>query len=246
MLARSTGSGVGERGVNFPTLNLKLSQRHFDEIVKSDVFLPDMSNPEMVEIRLQLLAIVSLYDPAARTNASGPGAYDMKVGLALYRVLENAGMDIRTAADDGWWRFLSLRVLPDLVKSRWDNAPPVRFWKGRSRIWLRALWWTVHLTWQGSEEKTRKMLEGVTTDTVVQLVERPGKGGFRIDLTRLIFKMRRLRNPTQDQFRAIMKLNTAQIVLKEPLFCEGGLSGYVDALFADVGCALTNLNIDHD
>jgi hypothetical protein len=232
--------------VSFPTLNLKLSQRHFDEMVKSDAFLPDMSSPEMEEVRRQILAIVSLYDSTARSNASGPGAYDMKVGLALYRVLAEAGMDIRTAADDGWWRFLSLRVLPDLVKSRWDSAPPVRYWKGRSRIWLRAMWWTTHLTWQGSEENTRKVLESVTTDTVVQLVERPGKGGFRIDLTRLIFKMRRLRKPSQDQFRAIMKLNTAQIVLKEPLFCEGGLFGYVDALFADVGCASIDLDSDHD
>jgi len=200
----------------------------------------------MDEIRRQFLAIVPLYDATARSNASGPGAYDMKVGLALYRVLSEAGMDIRTAADDGWWRFLSLRVLPDLVRSRWDSAPPVRYWKGRSRIWLRALWWTVHLTWQGTEENTRKVLESVTTDTVVQLVERPGKGGFRIDLTRLIFKMRLLRKPSQDQFRAIMKLNTAQIVLKEPVFCEGGLFGYVDGLFADVGCALIGINSDHD
>ncbi|MNR31467.1 hypothetical protein D3C85_1489790 [compost metagenome] len=108
------------------------------------------------------------------------------------------------------------------------------------------MWWTVHLTWQGSEEKTRKVLENVTTDTVVQLVERPGKGGFRIDLTRLIFRMRRLRNPSQDQFRAIMKLNTAQIVLKEPVFCAGGLFGYVDALFADVGCAPIDLDSSHE
>ena len=232
--------------MSFPTLNLKLSQRRFDEMVKDDEFSSENLNPKMEELRRHLLAIVLLYDPTARSNASGPGAYDMKVGIALYRILAEAGMDIRTAADDGWWRFLSLRVLPDLVKSRWDSAPPVRYWKGRSRIWLRATWWTVHLTWQGSEENTRKVLESVTTDTVVQLVERPGKGGFRIDLTRLIFKMRRLRKPSQDQFRAIMKLNTAQIVLKEPLFCEGGLFGYVDALFTDVGCTPIDLESDRD
>lgn len=232
--------------MSFPTLNLKLSQRLFDEMVKNGSFLHDESSPKMEEVRRKLLAIVPMYDPIARNNNSGPGAYDMKVGLALYQVLREAGMDIRTAADDGWWRFLSLRILPDLVKSRWESAPPVRYWKGRSRIWLRALWWTVHLTWQGSEENTQTVLESVTTDTVVQLVERPGKGGFRIDLTRLIFRMRRLRKPSQDQFRAIMKLNTAQIVLKEPIFCEGGLFGYVDALFADVGCAPIGINSDHD
>ncbi|WP_054545163.1 hypothetical protein [Aeromonas dhakensis] len=232
--------------MNFPTLNVKLSQRYFDEMVKNDVFLPNTSNPEMKELRRQLITDLPPYNSTARRNASGTGAYDMKVGLVLYRVLADAGLDIRTAADDGWWRFLSIRLLPDLVKNRWDSTPPERFWKGRSRIWLRAMWWTVHLTWQGSEESTRKVLESVTTDTIVQLVERPGKGGFRIDLTRLIFERRRLYKPSQDQFRAIMKLNTAQIVLKEPVFCEGGLSGYVDALFTDAGCELASLESGHE
>lgn len=232
--------------MNFPTLNAKLSQRHFGQMIRNDAFVPDTSNSEIEKIRSRLLALVSLYDSTSKSNASGPGAYDVKVGLVLYRVLADAGMDVRTAADDGWWRFLSIRVLPDLVKSRWDGVPPERFWKGRSRIWLRAMWWTVHLTWQGSEESTRKVLESVTTDTIVQLVERPGKGGFRVDLTRLIFEMRRLHKPSQDQFRAIMKLNTAQIVLKEPAFSEGGLRGYVSALFANVGCELTRLDCSYE
>lgn len=231
--------------MTFPTLNLKLSQRQFDAMVNKDEFRPDVLNPEMEELRKKILGIVPLYDSTAGSNASGPGVYDIKVGLAIYKVLRDAGMDIRTAADDGWWRFLSLRVLPDLVKSRWETAPPVRFWVGRGRIWLRALWWTVHLTWQESEENTQKVLEDVTTDTVVQLVERPGKGGFRIDLARQIFKVRRLRKPSQDQFRAIMKLNTAQIILKEPMLCDGGLVGYVDALFTDVGCAPIARNVEH-
>lgn len=232
--------------MSFPRLNLKLSQRRFDEMAKNGSFLHEVSSPEMEQVRIKLFEIVSMYDPIDRSNVSGPGAYDMRVGLALYQVLAEAGIDIRTAADDGWWRYLSLRVLPDLVKSRWDTAPPVRYWQGRSRIWLRALWWTVHLTWQGSEEKTRKVLEGVTTDTVVQLVERPGKGGFRVDLTRMIFSMRKLRTPSQEQFRAIMKLNTAQIVLKEPIFCTGGLVGYVDTLFDSVGCASPSVTNDHE
>lgn len=232
--------------MTFPTLNSKLSQRHFDEMVRKNEFHPYELSPEMKQIRSQVIAILPAYDSTAKSNAFGPGVYDMKVGLAIYMILEDAGMDIRTAADDGWWRFLSLCVLPDLVKSRWEGAPPVRFWMGRSRIWLRAMWWTVHLTWQGSEDSTRKVLEDVTTDTVVQLVERPGKGGFRVDLTRSIFRLRRLRKPSQDQFRAIMKLNTAQIVLKEPVLCEGGLFGYVDGLFADVGCAPIDWNVDHD
>lgn len=165
--------------MNFPTLNVKLSQRYFDEMVKNDVFLPNTSNPEMKELRRQLITDLPPYNSTARRNASGTGAYDMKVGLVLYRVLADAGLDIRTAADDGWWRFLSIRLLPDLVKNRWDSTPPERFWKGRSRIWLRAMWWTVHLTWQGSEESTRKVLESVTTDTICATCREAWQGRFQ-------------------------------------------------------------------
>jgi len=117
-----------------------------------------------------------------------------------------------------------------MVQARWPHAPAERFWRGRSRIWLRVCWWLIHLAWQGSEERTRAVLAGVTADTVVQLVERPGRGGFRVELTRSLFSERSGRRFTQTEFRALMKLNTARVMVTEPWLCDGGIRGYVREL----------------
>lgn len=218
-----------------PTLNLTLSRRRYEEMEANNEFLPTGLTTEQQRLRELILAEIPLYKDGSDKQL-GAGLYDIEVGNTLYRILAAEGMDLRTAADDGFWRFLSLKLLPDLVKSRWEKGTAVRFWKGRSRIWLRATWWTVHLTWQGTEEATKSILKTVTTDTVVQLVERPGRAGFRIELTRSLFMERKLRKPSQDQFRAVMKLNTAKVLVVEPSCCEGGYEGYAKALFNEAGC----------
>jgi hypothetical protein len=192
-------------------------------------FVPVELAPEYAALRKELLQAIPHF---GIRNESGAGLYDVAAGLTLYRILNSAGLDVRSASDDGVWRFLSLKVVPDLVASRWKHLPEDRFCRGRSRIWLRAIWWLIHLTWQGTEEKTSAVLASVTTDTIVQLVERPGRGGFRIELTRAMFRERSERRPTQLEFRALMKLNTARVMMIEPSFSEGGVDGYVRELHA--------------
>lgn len=212
--------------MKWSTLNATLAQRRHDEMVASS-FVPGELTADYQALRTRLLEAIAPFDPV---SGAGAGAYDIETGLAIYRILEEAGMDVRTAADDGVWRFLSLKVVPDLVKSRWPHTPAERFWRGRSRNWLRVIWWLVHLSWQGSESDTRNVLTDVTTDMIVQLVERPGRGGFRVELTRALFQERRRRRFRQDEFRALMKLNTARVMVTEPWFCDGGITGYVREL----------------
>ncbi|WP_158703159.1 hypothetical protein [Pseudomonas chlororaphis] len=219
--------------MKWPTLSVSMAQRRFDEMVGHDVFEAAGLTAEMETFREAILLEVAPFDELLKHNA---GAFDVACGLVLYQMLDQAGFDMRAAADNGVWRFFSVKLLPDLVVKRWRHAPGSRFFSGRSRIWLRAIWWMVHLTWQGSEAKTRGVLATATTDTVVQLVERPGRGGFRVDLTRQMFKERSQRNPSQKQFRAIMRLNTARILILEPSLHEGGTLGYVRRLFDDAGC----------
>lgn len=219
--------------MKWPTLNLTLARRRYLEMFSSREFAPIVLTADHVWLREELLKEIP---PFRSKESSGAGAYDISSGLALYRILGSASLDVRTAADDGLWRFLSIKVVPDLVAQRWAHFPEERFFRGRSRIWLRTIWWMIHLTWQGSEAQTRAVLEGVTSDTIVQLIERPGRAGFRIELTRALFMERSLRNPSQEQFRAIMKLNTARVLVIEPTLAEGGAAGYVQSLFSDAGC----------
>jgi hypothetical protein len=213
--------------MKWSTLNPTLARRRYDEMAAARDFAASDLTPDYARLREQLLQAIPRFDSQKEIGA---GQYDVAAGLALYRILGAAGLDMRAAADDGFWRFLSLKVVPDLVAGRWAHVPEERFWRGRSRIWLRALWWLVHLTWQGAEEQTRAVLADVTTDTTVQLIERPGRGGFRIELTRALFRERSLRRPSQEKFRALMKLNTARVMVTEPSFCDGGVDGYVREL----------------
>lgn len=217
--------------MKWSTLNPTLSRRRFEEMAAARRFAPAELAPAYAALRGQLLQAIPTFEKASDVGA---GAYDVAVGLALYRILGVAGMDARAAADDGVWRFLSLKVVPDLVAARWTNLQEERFWRSRSRIWLRAVWWLVHLTWQGTEEPTRAVLADVTADTIVQLVERPGRGGFRIELARTLFRERSQKRLSQAEFRALMKLNTARVLVSEPGFCDGGVEGYVRDLHAYV------------
>lgn len=165
---------------------------------------------------------------------SGNGIYlaDMEIGLELYRLLPPQELTLRCASDNGVWRFLSIAVVPDIVYSRWDDNP-TRFWKQNQRIWLKTLWWFIHLSWQGCEETTRKILNELTTDEILQLVERPGSG-YRVGLYREIMKQLHEHGNGSDQrniFRIVMKLNTALLVSIEPEFANGGTPGYVNKLF---------------
>lgn len=160
---------------------------------------------------------------------------DVAAGLILYRILPPERIGLRAAADDGTWKYLSLEVLPDITYRRWaDSLNPGRFYAESKRIWLKTLWWYIHLSWQGDANSTRKILEsrGLSTDAIVQLVERSGNG-YRIDLYREIIKQFAKYQIQSDKklMRPVMKLNTAMLLSIEPAYAEGGISGYVKRLF---------------
>lgn len=212
-------------------VNPATAGRHFEEMCSANSFAPADLTPEYRHLREELLRTLR---PFGMDGGQGIAEYDVAVGLALYRVLGAAGFTVRNAADDGVWRHLSLNVFPDLVAGRWPHMPEKRFWRSRSRIWLRVVWWLTHLAWQGSETQTRSVLSDVTTDTIVQLIERPGRAGFRIELARALFHERGIREFSQNEFRALMKLNTARVLLLEPYLVEGGVSGYAKELYMTI------------
>lgn len=211
--------------MKWSTLNATLARRRHEDMTDAGQFVAAGLTADYAILRERLVESIPPFD-----SDTGAGSYDVATGLALYRILGEAGMDVRTAADDGVWRFLSLGVIPEIVHARWPASPADRFWRSRSRIWLRAVWWLIHLAWQETEEQTRAVLTDVTTDTIVQLVERPGRGGFRIELARALFRERSRRRLSQEEFRALMKLNTARVIVTEPWFCDGGIQGYVREL----------------
>jgi len=160
--------------------------------------------------------------------------FDMHMGFTLYRVLkEDYGFNERLAAQDEVWRYLSLEVLPDLVYER-CGMNDHRFYKEPRRIWLKTIWWYIHLSWQGTEEKTRYIIKDNSADEILQLVDRSGEGGYRVELTREI--IRQLNSGENSEvprlLRRVLKLNTARVKMIEPSLVEGGIESYVADLYS--------------
>jgi hypothetical protein len=84
--------------------------------------------------------------------------------------------------------------------------------------------------------ETFKILKENTTDEIVQMVERSGKFGYRIDVSRAIMKYygemeKQKKKDHPGIFRKVMKLNTARTRVIEPSLMDGGETAYVKELF---------------
>lgn len=216
--------------MNWAKLTRNAASRKFDELKNDDTFRHGSLAPGYSELRAAVLDSLPLFSDSDLAE----GAYDIQAGLTLYRILSERGFGIRHAADESIWRYLSLVVLPDYVQSRWDKDAEARFWRDRSRIWLRAVWWFVHLSWQGNEDSTRASVVGMSTDDVVQIVERPGRRGFQVELYRAMVRAAGARPLKQRKIRQLMKLNTATVIMVEPSAYRGGVSEYVKALYQQI------------
>ncbi|WP_093072133.1 hypothetical protein [Salisediminibacterium halotolerans] len=161
---------------------------------------------------------------------------DLEFGLKLYeRLFSFQSFSIRTASDNDFWRYLSVSVIPDIVFLRW-GLNESRYWKEPRRIWLRTIFWYIHLSWQGSLEETRRILYDNSTDDIVQLVERIGSNGYREKFSRALMKYygsydKENKSRGQSVFRKVMKLNTAKVETIEPELYAEGEEIYVRELF---------------
>ena len=189
---------------------------------------------------------------------------DLKVGIKLYeRLNPSLGFDIVKASDDDIWRYISVCVMPDLTFIRYPNRkddveiikeclPELsyfidiksekdgfrmkkkRFYSHTRRIWLKTLWWYVHLGWQGSSEKTYEVLKNNGTNIISHFIERPGRG-YREKLFRsMLYAYSLLPEQKDTIFRAAAKLNLAKCVSVEPALSEGGEMVYSKNLFKEV------------
>lgn len=219
------------------------TEEEFDSLLKKwksgNIPLPD---PDYAEFRSIIADAYSRSENAGITNR---GRYDtdVEVGLDLYEYLQENGFTLNDASNDDVWRYLSIKVFPDLVYLRYpdpekevrENGGRInrkRFFSHTRRIWLKTLWWYVHLSWQGSKGDTRRVLADNGSNIISHFIETPGRG-YRTDLYRVFMKKYSQRSERGDKvFRAIMKLNNAECRNVEPALFPEGVEGYCSMLFA--------------
>lgn len=171
---------------------------------------------------------------------------DLYFGVKLYIYLKSVcGFNMRLASDDDFWRYLSLKVIPDIVAKRWGEDNASHYYERGTRIWLKSIWWYIHLSWQNDEDSTIEILKNNTTDEILNLVERAGRYGYYLEVYRNIMyffakvpqERRYIKNKEKSDrlFRRIMKLNTARCIVIEPALFLGGEREYVKQLFFDLG-----------
>ncbi len=219
----------------------RLTKREAEEAMESWIgnsfSLPTLGK-DYQSIRSELVRLFEVCKKEVHDNVK---AYEMDVlfGLAIFDYFQDKPwFTDRLAADDGFWRYLSLKVVPDLVGIRWSNDNADHYYLKPSRIWVKTVWWYVYLAKKRGElSRTKEMLlsGSFSTDTILNLVERTGQGGTNILVYRTIMsKFSKLEKKDDKKFRSVMKLNTAMSVVIEPVFHEGGILGYVDYLFKEL------------
>lgn len=242
------------------TLNRGEAEKAMTEWIEMSPKVPKLDGDYSI-LRNDLINLFNSVLDSGEEKSLKPQDYytDAQFGVLLYTYLKKQSwFSLRVAADDGFWRYLSLKVIPDAVAVRWGKDNEGHYWSIPRRIWLKQLWWYVHLSWLNDEETTRKIVESpnCSTDTILNFVERSGKNGTCIDAYRWIVYFYSMipgdvlsaynkGRKTDDLFRVVMKLNTARMMVAEPALCRGGCQGYARKLFTDVGLDMDVISKDN-
>lgn len=238
----------------------KKDKTSFDEMVANwnDSIILEL-NDEYANLRKD---VVAAYEEICEMIESDPVLksrkdyyLDLYFGCKLYEIFDGYGFSKRIGSNDQVWMYLCVKVFPDIVHKRYPgskkkhddgtieylNLNVERFWQTRRRIYLKVLWWYIYLSLQLDEngnpnmDRTIAVLKSNSTDEIVQIVERSGPYGYRVDLYRNLMRCyaerrNKLKKPTE-RFRQVMVLNTARSKVIEPALAEGGINGYVKELF---------------
>lgn len=211
--------------------------RDFDKLeVKATSIEPINPRPELNEVRNKFIeARDELFEKYGFDSIDKLDyQFDLLFGLKVYQILtKEIGFTERVAANDDIWRYLSVCVVPDIVHSRWKlNAD--RFYKTSRRIWLKSIWWYINLSWTGTRRGTYDILKDNTTDTILQLVERPGVGYYTDMYRVLMLQYAQYDDSSRNLFRRVLKLNTARLLTTSPELVSGGIDAYVADLFTTI------------
>lgn len=167
---------------------------------------------------------------------------DLRVGLTLYELFleDKYRLNPIYANDDDIWRYLSVKVFLDITYLREPSKDRFgvyfshdRVYKHTKRIWIKQLWWWIHLAWQGDSQSTYEVLKKYGSGRISQVLERAGKG-YREDVLRVLLKKMAERTPnskiSQEDFRALMMIYYAKMFVVEPTLVKGGIDSFVDKI----------------
>lgn len=162
---------------------------------------------------------------------------DLEFATSIYEYFNSKPwFNENVASNYDFWRYLSIKVVPDIINER-HGLVASYFYEKNVRIYLSTMWWYIHMSYQGDIETTKSCLEKLNTDYILQFVERPGREGTYIEITReIINRISKLPKEVLNKkvgnanlFRRILIQNTARIE-NYNLILENNAKKYVDNL----------------
>ena len=172
---------------------------------------------------------------------------DLAFSLKLYELLNSKDWFNETVASNyDFWSYLCVCVCPDIVYDRHGENPEY-YYKKNVRIYLPTMWWYIHMSWQGSIEKTRETLSKLNTDYILQLVERPGRDGLFLTICRRIMyyigilpkEILETKVDNKNLLRRVLIQNTSKISNYNLVF-DNNEDLYVKSLFSACGVEVDN------
>jgi hypothetical protein len=220
--------------------NKEILEKHYSHWRETGDVEEEKLDPNYQKMRSFL---VSTYD---KLKNEGRTTYqiDLPLALSFYTFL-NDQPDFAPIyeSDYDFWKYIAVYMIPDIVADRHGGDNKAYFYASADKIYPFALYWYVHLSWQGSVEETEKILHRFSTDEILQLVGRPGKLGVSLELFRKM--MKRFSTVPKDKWsyvvngskqtivRLILIKNTGKLAVLRPEVYPGGIDGYLDMLFSD-------------
>jgi hypothetical protein len=225
------------------------SKRAFTDLVNTypdgpENFVLDSHDYEYTDFREHFREIEkSAKEFSTKSKTRQTYLYDLEFALQMYDYLCKMGFGIWEAADNGCWAYISIRILPDIVYRRWNGYNEDRFYKRNMRLWMKALWWYVHIT-ESSENKefdidaTRELLVDNSQDIIYLLLDHVGDG-FRDTFYHMLMKKYsqicksgKIKGNREDFFRAVMLQHQISSTVVDPILADENI--YVESLYNQV------------
>ena len=184
----------------------------------------------------------TIFEIHAKIKQKKEYLYDLEMALQLYQYFnDQKWFNESIASNYDFWRYICVKVAPEIIVKR-HGFNREYFYDKNVRMYFPTMWWYIHMSYQGEIAKTRKCLENLNTDYILQLVERPGRSGMYLEITREIIKRISLvpRNVLNKKigglnlFRRVLLLNTAKIN-NYNLVLEHNVEKYVENLLVESG-----------
>ena len=227
--------------------NMTEAKERFGQMLLNGFEFVYSANPDLRYLANEL-------NSAFRVEASGKTPYqqDLIYGKHLYRILSTSSwLNWSVATNKDFWRYIALYTMPQIVYDRFgpkegevlkESALAGHFYAKYERIYPYTLYWIYKICDQGTPEATFDFLSKscFSTDTILNVVERMGPKGFRLDVYRLIIgkfsgldhsKYTKTIGSPNLVLRALLVEHGIKNSVYIPELFKGGIDGYVEKVF---------------